>query len=344
MTPCKFLATSALIGLGAGGVHAQSQLQLYGTLDLAVGSFASQPPGPPNAPIVKATAVRSGGAITSFFGVRGSEDLGNRMKLNFQLESFIRMDTGAYGRFGPQPSQDPFFSRSSWVGLQGDWGQVQMGNVTNPAWLANVFTSALGSNSVFSPSFRQQYNGSTRGNNALDTALPNSVAYISPRLGGLTATVAYQLKQTSLGGDTLNASLVYRNGPWLLAAAATRVRHAPGSAAPVVAEEDLFMLGGAYDFKLAKVFAQYSTLDKKLTATEHKMPHVGVTVPFGSGEFQAAWARDSASGRVNTRRTTASLGYVHHLSKRTNLYTFVSSDSLSVGTAKNYAVGVRHSF
>jgi len=160
----------------------------------------------------------------------------------------------------------------------------------------------------------------------------------------VTGTVAYQLKEASLGGNNLNANLIYRDGPVVLAAAAARVRHSPGSASPALYEEDLFMLGGAYDFKVARLFAQYSVVNKDLAGTKDKLPHVGITVPLGVGEIQAAWAKDTTTGTTRATRTTTSAGYVHHLSKRTNLYGFVASDKLRVGTATSYVIGVRHSF
>lgn len=335
-------AMAATLALAGSPVHAQ--VQLYGTVDVAVGTLASQPPGAPNAPITKIKGVHNGGVQTSYFGFRGTEDLGGGLKASFQLESFMRVDSGTNGRFGPLPVQDPFFSRASWVGLQGDFGDIKLGNVANPAWLAMVFSSAMGSNSIFSPGFRQQYNGSTRGNNGLDTSLPNSIAYTTPRLGGMVGTLVYQAKEGPLGGNNFNASVVYRDGPLLLTAATARVRHAPPPDTPAAQDETLTMVGGSYDFKAVKLFAQYSTLKNDLARTKDKMPHIGLTAPLGSGELQLAWASDRTSGATNTTRKTTSLSYIHNLSKRTSVYGMAASDKLPVGTANSYVVGVRHTF
>lgn len=339
------LGFASLIGAAQAQPAAQgNSVQIYGTVDLAVGSLSSQPPGPPNAAIRSVTGVHNGGVQTSYYGFRGSEDLGGGLKASFQIESFFRADTGEAGRFGPAPTQDPMFSRSSWVGLQGDFGDIKLGNVSNPAWLAMLFTSAMGSNSTFSPSFRQQYNGATRANNGLDTSLSNSIVYTTPRLGGVIGTIAYQAKEVSFGANNYVASLVYRGGPLVLTAAATKVGHAASPSAPGVLDQDLFLLGGSYDFKVVKLFGQYSTLDNDLAKRKHKMPHVGLTAPLGNGEFQLAWAKDDVSGSTNSSRKTMSLGYVYSLSKRTSLYGMAASDKVSVGTAKSYVVGIRHTF
>lgn len=338
---------AALLGgavLACTPAVAQSQVQVYGTVDIAVGVLESQPPGPPNAAVTRVSGVHNGGVQTSYLGFKGSEDLGGGLRANFVLESFMRADTGTPGRFGPAPAQDPFFSRASWVGLQGGLGEVRAGNLPNPAWLSTIFSSAMASNSIFSPAFRQQYNGSTRGNNALDTSLPNALGYSTPSLGGLVGTLVLQAREAGAGGHNLVANLVYRRGPLMLTAAATRVRHAPPPDPAAALDEQLLMAGAAYDFGALRAFAQYAQLDNDMAGTTSKMPQLGLSVPLGVGEFQLAWARDRTSGRVDQTRTTTSAGYIHHLSKRSSLYVMAASDKLPVGTADSAVVGMRHAF
>jgi len=348
------LAIAGLVGyVGAvqaqagppGGGSPASSVQLYGTVDLGVGRIASQPPGPPNAPITRATTMQSGGVTTTYFGMRGSESLGGSLRAQFQLESFLRADTGASGRFNPPgPPQDPMFSRAAWVGLAGDFGDVKLGRSANPAWLSMIFSSAMGSNSIFSPSFRQQYNGSTRGYMGLDSSLPNSLSYTTPRLGGVTGTVAVQAGE-GRGKSNYSANVVYRGGPIMLTAGMANASHVPPPDEAAVQDQNWFVLGASYDFKVVKVFAQYTDHENELTGTQTKTPHLGLTVPIGNGELQAAWARGKAtSARGESERTTTSMGYIHNLSKRTNLYAMLASDKLPVGTANSYLVGVRHAF
>lgn len=342
------LAPLTLAALGLIGATAQAQttpLSFYGTVDLGVGSMASQPPGPPNAPITTVRGMQNGGVQTSYFGLRGTEDLGDGLKAKFQLESFVRADTGESGRFGPPgPPQDPFWSRSAWVGLEGGFGELRLGLNTNPAWLANVFTSAMGSNSLFSPSFRQQYNGSTRGYMAQDTGLPNSVSYSSPNLAGTVVTVNVQLAEASGTGNNLNASVVHRAGPLLLAAAGARVQHVPSPDPAGTLDEQFVMLGASYDLKVVKLFAQYTDFKDELRNLKIKTPHIGLTAPLGTGQLQLAWAEGKTTGAASSKRTTTSAGYVHPLSRRTQLYLMVANDKVPVGTAKSYLTGIRHTF
>lgn len=339
----KHLIPLAMATLCVPAAFAQSSVQIYGVVDVAVGRLAVQPPGAPAAPIVRTTAVQNGGVTTSYLGFRGTEDLGGGLRASFALEAFFRADSGSMGRYGPAPTQDALFSRAAWVGLQGGWGDLKLGNVPNPAWLSMIFTSAMGSNSLFSPSFRQQFNGSTRGNNPLDTSLVNTIAYSTPPIGGVVGTLAVQARESTPDGNNYVGNVVYRGGPMMLTAAFERVSHAPGGT--VALDQNYYLVGGSYDFGRAKAFAQYAQLENELTGATDKMPHVGVTVPVGPGEVQLAWARDrNTRGAVSTTRTTTSLGYIHNLSKRTSVYGILSSDKLPVGTATSYVVGVRHAF
>lgn len=221
---------------------------------------------------------------------------------------------------------------------------MRLGNNSNPAWLANIFTSAMGGNSIFSPSFRQQYNGSTRGYMAQDTALPNSISYATPNLGGTVVTANVQASEASGLGSNINLSAVHRSGPLLLAIAGARVKHTPAPD-PVGAQDERFvMIGGSYDLQVVRLFAQYTDHKDGLANRTTKTPHIGVTAPVGVGQIQLAWAQGKTSGAASSKRTTTSAGYVHSLSKRTELYLMLASDKLPVGTAQNYMAGIRHAF
>ncbi len=338
--------TWAVLGLIGPTAQAQTTpLSFYGTVDVSVGKLSAQPPGPPNAPVSSVTGVHNGGVQTSYFGLRGTEDLGDGLKAKFQLESFLRADTGASGRFNPPgPPQDPFWSRAAWVGIEGGFGELRLGTNTNPSWLANVVTSAMGSNSLFSPSFRQQYNGSTRGYLAQDTGVSNSLSYLSPMLAGTMATINVQASEGTGSGNNLNASVVHRSGPLLLAAAGARVRHVPSPDPAGTLDEQFVMLGATYDLKVVKLFAQYTDFKDTMSNTKIKTPHIGVTAPVGTGELQLTWAEGKNSGTTSSKRSTTSAGYVYPLSRRTQLYLMFANEKLSVGTANSSVTGVRHTF
>ncbi len=328
-------------------------VQIYGTIDVAFGQLANQNPGPPTTAVTEIKGVHNGALQTSYIGFRGTEDLGGGWQGKFQLESFLRVDLGAPGRFDASPASgaDPFWSRSSWVGVAGPIGEVRLGANGTPLWIAMLQTNALGSNSVFSPSFRQLYNGGTRGRSLIDTAMVNSIAYLMPTLGGLSGQVVIQAGEGRGSRHNHGAHLGWRNGPVQLGLALQSARHVPPPSTNVAAvEQDMWLAGGSYDFGFLRLFAQYTEVDN--VANKSTLPHYGFTAPVGIGTLQFSTGTDRnkvvASGATAKRETT-SLGYVHPLSRHTQLYGFAMTEKFPVvGPAENqgesYVLGIRHTF
>ena len=339
------IASAVTLALTALSFTAQGQVTFYGTIDVAVGRISTQPPGAPNAPIVKVDGVHSGGLQTSFFGVRGSEDLGSGLTAKFQMEGFFRTDTGASGRFDASPSAgaDHFWSRETFVGLAGGFGELRLGNNAHPTWVSMLMTNSLGANSVFSPSFRQLFNGGSRGLSESDTAMVNSVRYLSPSFGGVDGTVVVQASEGT-GSASYSGNIVYRGGPLLLTAAHSRIRNAASPNVPGLRDQTITLVGGAFSISPVRVFAQYTDVKNDRTRRNDKLAHAGVSAKFGNGELQASYGEDKYSGSANGKRKTGSIGYVYSLSKRTDLYSFAMSDKVSSGNARSFVVGVRHRF
>lgn len=347
------LVATALVTLACS---AAAQVQIYGTVDAAVGTIATQPVGAPNAAIVKTSGVHNGGLQTSYFGLKGNEDLGGGLSAKFVMEGFFRTDTGASGRFDPNPtsSGDAMWSREMYVGLAGGFGEIRLGNNGNPTWIAMLQTNALGANSVFSPAFRQLFNAGTRGLSEVDTAMVNSVRYISPVFAGFEVNVALSPDE-GRGSSNHVVSLTYKNGPLLLSAATQHVGHAapptltalsipPFAANPTRRDQTMNLIGGAYSFGPARVFGQYVQVKNNRTGTTDKVPDFGVSVRLGNGDLQFAQGQDKTTGTTVAKRTTTTIGYVYNMSKRTDLYTFAMADKVSVGTANSFVVGIRHRF
>ena len=115
------LAVASALGAASAGAQAQSSVTLYGQVDAWAG--ATKTLGASD----RAWGVNSGGMSTSYWGMKGSEDLGNGLKAIFTLEAFFRPDTGKSGRF----DGDHFFARNSFVGLQSNtWGSIKLGRNT----------------------------------------------------------------------------------------------------------------------------------------------------------------------------------------------------------------------
>ena len=104
---------------------AQSATNVYGLLD--VGVATRQLSGDK-----RTVQVLNGAMTTSFWGIRGTEDLGGGLRAIFGLESFIRADTGDSGR----SAADPYWARQAFVGISSPYGSLRAGSVDTPTFIA----------------------------------------------------------------------------------------------------------------------------------------------------------------------------------------------------------------
>lgn len=102
------LAAAALLPMAA---HAQSNLSLYGMLDVGVQHLTHS-----NAAGASETALASGSFLPSRWGMRGQEDLGGSYNAFFLLEAGFNVDDGT------NASPAIFFNRLSYVGLGTQFG------------------------------------------------------------------------------------------------------------------------------------------------------------------------------------------------------------------------------
>jgi hypothetical protein len=71
----------------------------------------------------------------------------------FALNSFLRADNGAAGRF----NGDAFWARDAYVGLSGAFGTSLLGRNTTPLFVSTLLFNAFGDSFAFSPSIRQLF-------------------------------------------------------------------------------------------------------------------------------------------------------------------------------------------
>lgn len=348
----KQIVIGALMALGASAASAQSNVSLYGMVDAYVGVSSTQPAGGSS---VSNTVVNSGGMSTSHFGMRGSEDLGGGLKAVFNIAGFLRPDTGAGGRFGA----DTLFSREAIVGLQGNFGTVQIGRNTAPYFLSAIIFNPFGDSFTFSPMVAHSY---LNGYIANDSGWSNSVRWISPNMSGLTVNVTASPSSgltsnegmtsgTKKVGRSFGLQALYFSGPLAATIAYQDVNVAPDTTGR---KQTALMVGGSYDLKVAKLFAQYQRIEDKFTASasndKDTTIQLGASVPMGKGSLlvSGAQTKTDVSAGTDPKRTSYAIGYNYGLSKRTDLYAAAFQDKYvtGAGTAKNgtYGVGIRHRF
>ena len=329
---------AALLAVTALGAQAQSSVTLFGLVDMSIGS--NKAPGG-----LRQTGVDSGKMTTSYFGLRGSEDLGGGLSAVFRLEGFLQADTGASGRF----AGDTLFSRTASVGLSSkSFGTLMLGRNTTPLFISTVSFNPFGDSYGYSPSTRHYF---TSGTVTGDSAWNNSALYTSPEFGGFKFGVigaAAATQSTGAGssnGSNWGANVGYAGGPLSAALVYQSVKKDETRSVPASVQNDTrtWQLNGAYDFTVAKAFAQYGEVKNTTTDNRYRISELGARVPVGEGAVLAAWGR--VAPKTGLDRNTVSLGYDYNLSKRTDVYAVAMRDkvdTLSVGSS--YSVGVRHRF
>jgi len=314
----------------SGAAMAQSNVTLYGIIDVSVGSLKEMN----KASVSRVEDGGNQGLKTSRWGMKGSEDLGGGMKASFQLENRFDADAGT--------SQSPFFKGASTVSLSGGFGEVKLGRGTT---VFDDIRALSYTSNVFDSTFSPADNGVFKSGKDYNKRWDNKVTYLTPDLGGFYAGVDYSLDEDSTVKKDKNAlKLGYKAGP-LNVALATQDEKTLSK---------YTMVAGSYDFGVASVSAGYN--DRKgYNATEpgkDKEFTIGVNVPMGAFAVSAGYANSNTkvNGATTLKTNGYALGATYALSKRTKLYAgyraIDTKNGANVKTAdsKLYAVGIRHDF
>jgi predicted porin len=343
----KSLLALAVLGAFAGAASAQSNVTVYGVVDAGISYKDSGA-----ATDAKTWGLDSGQQSGSRLGFKGTEDLGGGLSAIFTLESGFNLDDGTMAQ--PGATSQRLFGRQAFVGLNGGFGSVKLGRQYNPIRVAlesvDPFGLGLAGNikNVF---------------NAYDERADNTINYTTPTVGGFSGQVAYSLGEvagSTSTGRQFGLSAGYVNGPINVILAHHNQNLVTGTPATTPnGDSKTTMLGGTYNFGVAKLHAAYAWNkgDNAVGATsiDSNDMMVGVSAPIGAGTVLASYVRRTDDLAVNRDTDQWAIGYTYALSKRTNLYTSYArtkNDSAVAlnGAAANGAdpskfnVGIRHSF
>jgi GBP family porin len=349
MTMKKSLAALAVLGALSSLAHGQSGVTVYGLVDAGIVRESGGVAG-------SVTNISSGIGSSSRLGFRGAEDLGRGWSANFVLESGLRVDTGLPDVNGS------LFNRQAWVGLKNSsHGALTVGRQYTPYYLA-LSTVADPFGIGFAGSAKNLFPAG-----GLNTRTSNTLNYVSPKLAGFVAELAYSFGEqagSSSAGRQIGAALGYslgklnarlahnhRNNDLTAAAGAAQT---PPSAA---AERDIgrnTLLAANYDFAVLKAFGAYAINEgtnsaplvntgnpfggvRPSVSTDSRDLLVGATIPWGANTIMASYiAKDDQTVRDQDARQWA-LGLSHALSKRTSVYT--SYAKISNRRGAGYTVG-----
>lgn len=332
----------------SGAAMAQSSVTLYGRLDVGIGQATTETTGAVPVASVSRTLVTSSALNTTYWGMKGSEDLGGGLKANFDLQSQFAVDTGA--------AAATLFERLATVGLSGGFGSVNLGRqytaydtlrgATNNVWDTNVATTGT----VWATGLVDYTNRAS-----------NSIRYDSPNFSGFSGAVVIGLGENeklapNLGSATNNTSfhIKYAAGPLLVGYAHQEqvLTQAALATAQDTNKYDLF--GASYNFGVAQLTASYNKA-KNNTARSDSEYQFGVNVPVGASAAVAlGYSKSNSSGTAlaDLNGTGLTLAGYYSLSKRTTLYAGYLTTEVETGTigaistakSSTVAAGVRHTF
>ena len=341
----KKIIALAVAGLVSGVAFAQTNVTVYGVADAAY-TYSKQG----NA---KFSGVESGGWNGGRVGFKGEEALGNGLKAIFTYEFGTDADVNS----------GLTATRLSFVGLSGNFGSVTLGRQASPSYLFLGATSSNDITTVYPVNLMLSSSDafstmSTGGTGRWD----NSIAYSSPNFSGLDVRAIYSFGEkvrdsysdASTDAGKVGLGVRYANGPLYLTAIYQAVLDDDGPTslnADDVPGSKSWAIGGAYDFKVVKLWANYiqekwdngGPLANYAIPTDgdakHKLWSVGLSVPVGqAGTVRAEYMQVKADELDSGKAKGFGIGYDYDLSKRTRIYTAVSrinnDDGMAWGHSK----------
>lgn len=313
----KSLIALAVASAAMAGSAYAANVEVYGLIDTSLAYVYADP---------DASGVDGSGKFTmenarefgSRFGLRGSEDLGNGMKVGFVLESGIKSDSGELDQNGR------LFGREAHINLTGDFGYLAFG-------LQPVFGSTLGQHGLFraiDPLFANYTEafGSGHASASMWTRVDNAVSYVTPTWAGFTFYGMYSFQNDS---KPRNPTL-YKDGAREGSAEVDRyaslaARYQAGALESVLVW-DMTTYGNERTTKPTDKYGD--NIDHGMTAT------FGGNYTFGNGLKVLAFGQWFKDQELNRAGVMSSALQAHGLGTG---YGFVDGYGLSLGV--NYPIG-----
>lgn len=317
--------------------------------------------------------VQSGLGSASRLGFKGERGFGDDLMAYFQLEAGVSIDNGqntghssnvsnpgggAAAAAAPNTNGVAIFSRNTFVGLKGKFGDVRFGRDYAPIY------------SITSASDPFTIGGATAfrlWSSAAASRFDNGVFYSSPSFSGVQVSVAASSgmenntktnvgittsgASTSLGpdgeGKGWSGSVTYKQGPLFLGAGYLNYLKTGGvtGTATENVRRTSKNLAATYDFKTFKVYGQYLLGEDAQAGVAGKSLDrnvwwAGVAVPLGKVHtVRAVYGHLDDKTSKNQDSTHIGLGYEYALDSQTDLYAYYARVSNQNGGQNSLCAG-----
>ena len=333
----KTLAAAAILGAFAGSAFA-ADVTLYGVIDTG---FNYTHVDQTSAADTDTFQMASGQNSAPRFGLKGTEDLGNGLKVGFNLENSFNSDDGALAKGGR------LFHRESLVWVSGAFGEISFGRMGALDSGAGRYNQMGGAAHALSTGWDNIAKTSLVFKGQGDR-MDNTVTYQTPKFGGVSVLAQYSFKKDNVadtdGVEGESSSNRYYavgvKGDFGALSSALVVSSnnvtswdSKGNKSTYDGDDPLAVSARvSYDFGFIKpmLAAQYYDGD----TTSNNVKGYGVTVgaiapvlggklkaTVGYGDYDYNYAKDAAENKDTYTAYTFGLGYEYSLSKRTMVYT-----------------------
>lgn len=225
----KLTVAAAIAASIAAPAMGQTGVQLYGKLYPYLLDERGSDPTPAGTPVATFAATPTGDSGVghsrglesgnSRLGFRGVEDLGGGLKARFQLEGTANVDDGTGAGTGAFR-----FNRNTFVGLEGGFGSVRLGNIDT---IFKDYGDTIGILGVSSGTFLstsdvlRKTGFGTSSASSFHLRRPNSIQYESPEFRGFQFGYQYSTNEVSNGINPRLQSfgVKYEAGPFYVALA-----------------------------------------------------------------------------------------------------------------------------
>jgi predicted porin len=334
----KAIASGVILMIGTMAAQAHtagdgSNVTVYGYIDIGLVKEAG-------------TSTKMDHGQNNWLGVIGSEKINDDLSAIFNVQMRFNPDTGA------QEKSTTLFQGQTTVGLSSKTlGTIELGRKLTPLWAKKwVYdpwndSDLMGSIGNYNGDFNSDGRDFTNRNIVVSgeandfhnySRISNGAYYSTPSLAGFALHTVVSTEDT-VGGTTKahGASLNYDNGPVSAMLAYEK---------NLVADKIVY-LGGSYKLGLWKVMGSASKTERDTISTDYygydaiHSKHIAATYMIGNNSIRAGYGRVNKEYKANK----ATIGYLHALSKRTNLYADLYREKL-LESHNGIALGMNHTF
>jgi len=247
-------------------------------------------------------------SLTSVFsriGFKGSEQLGNGLKVGYLMEWQVGVDG----------SRD-WSQRNRGINLSGSFGTILFGRWDTPMKRLNLkfefFSDKVG-----------DLDNVTLGKSYIDGRHNNAIIYTTPKWEGFVSNIAYYPDTNATGDDTdnqniISGNIIYTNGPLLVGLGYNRVNAADDSTEE---DETDWRIGATYKFGSAKIAGSFTLFNDGLgiSKNDFEVYSISGSYGFGNNAIRAQYVHKT-EGLDDDESATWAIGFDHNMSKRTSAY------------------------